>query len=180
MEKMLSDVLLEKLENVRGIAGTLVWRIDEIDDLVQDLAERVWRNDAPASNYERPLAYFSKIMRNLQFDHRKKEYRAGVKIIPTETFEAYAAVEDVESTAEYNRTKRIIREEFALLSPEMQEAFMMVYYDGFALEDVAKQMGIPSNTLSKRFSRFRQQLKKRLHAETIAISMILMAILNPR
>lgn len=60
MEKMLSDVLLENLKTVKATAGTLVWKIEEVDDLVQDLAERVWKNDAPASNFDRPFAYFSK------------------------------------------------------------------------------------------------------------------------
>ena len=180
MEKMLSDVLLENLKTIQATAGTIVWSLEDVDDLIQDLAERVWKNDAPASNFEHPLAYFSKIMRNLRFDQRKKEYRAGVKITPTETFETYASREDVESTVEYIRTKEIIREEFAALSPEMQEAFLMVYFDGFSLEDVAMQMGISSNTLSKRFSRFRQRLEKQLDMGTIAVSMILMAIMNLR
>lgn len=103
-----------------------------------------------------------------------------MSIVSTESFETYTSKENVDSKMEYNRTKEIIREEFAALLPEMQEAFLMVYFDGFALENVAKQMGIPSNTLSKRFSRFRQRLEKRLNMEAIAVSVILMAVLNLR
>ena len=176
MEKMLSDVLLENLDFIKAKAATLVRSIADIEDLTQDLAEKVLKNDVPASKIERPLAYFSKIMRNQRFDDLKAQKHES--ITPIERIDLYSAIEDVESIAEYNRVRTIVQKEFASLAPEMQEAFLMVYYDGFSLDETAKKIGVESNTLSQRFRRFRQRLTKKLNAESITISMVLMIVMN--
>ena len=45
----------------------------DAQDLIQDLAEKILRNDVPATTYQKPLAYFSKIMRN----KRRDDLRTG-------------------------------------------------------------------------------------------------------
>lgn len=176
MERMLMDVMLENLDKLKSRAAVIVNNIDDMEDLIQDLAEKVLQNNTPASMHERPMAYLTKIMRNIWFDKLKARRREIV--VSSEILESGAAIEDVESIAGYNLTHEIIRKEFLNLTPEMQEAFLMVYFDGYSVEETARMFGLESNTLSQRFRRFRQNLQKILKIESISVSAIITTILT--
>ena len=73
MGKMLSEVLISEYNRILSIAFMMVDNDADAQDLAQDLAEKILRNDVPATTYQKPLAYFSKIMRN----KRRDDLRAG-------------------------------------------------------------------------------------------------------
>lgn len=176
MRKMLSDVLIHDYSKILSIAFTMVDNDADAQDLIQDLAEKIVRSDVPASNYQKPLAYFSKIMRNKRRDDIRMQNRT--QPAPPQTIEEQKAVEDVETVTQYHQLQEIFQKELRTLSPEMREAFMMVYFDGFSLEEAAKMMGISSNTLSQRFRRFRLKLGERLKFESITMMMMATAFMN--
>lgn len=78
MGKMLSEVLIHDYSKVLAIAFTMVDNDADAQDLIQDLAEKILRNDVPATTYQKPLAYFSKIMRNKRRDDLRARARAEV------------------------------------------------------------------------------------------------------
>lgn len=176
MGRMLSDVLIDDYSKILTIAFTMVDNDADAQDLIQDLAEKIIRNDLPAANYEKPLAYFSKIMRNKRRDGIRAQTRA--QLVPPQIIDTHKTVENVETVTQYHQLLEIFQQELLTLSPEMREAFMMVYFDGFPLEEVAKMMGIASNTLSQRFRRFRLKLGKRLRIESITMMIIATAFIN--
>ncbi|MPM78365.1 hypothetical protein SDC9_125376 [bioreactor metagenome] len=75
MGKMLSEVLINEYNRILSIAFMMVDNDADAQDLIQDLAEKILRKDVPASNYEKPLAYFSKIMRNKRRDDLRARAR---------------------------------------------------------------------------------------------------------
>ncbi len=176
MGKMLSDVLILEYSKVLAIAFTMVDNDADAQDLIQDLAEKILRNNVPATTYQKPLAYFSKIMRNKRRDDLRAQTRA--QLSPPETIDTFMAVENVETTAQYHQVREIFEKELFSLSPEMREAFMMVYFDGFSLDETASMVQISSNTLSQRFRRFRLKLAKRLKFESITMMVMLTAFMN--
>jgi RNA polymerase sigma-70 factor (ECF subfamily) len=173
---MLSEVLIRDYSKVLAIAFNMVDNDADARDLTQDLAEKILRKDVPASTYEKPLAYFSKIMRNEWRDNLRAQARA--ELAPPETIETFTTAENVETAAQYHQVCEIFQKELLSLSTEMREAYMMVYFDGFSLEETAKIMGISSNTLSQRFRRFRMKLKERLKLESITMMIMAPAFLN--
>ena len=176
MGKMLSEVLIHDYSKVLAIAFTMVDNDADAQDLIQDLAEKILRNDVPATTYQKPLAYFSKIMRNKRRDDLRA--RARAEVAPPETIDAFTTIENVETTAQYHQVREIFEKELRALSFEMREAYMMVYFDGFSLEETAKIIGISTNTLSQRFRRFRMKLKKRLKLESITMTIMATAFLS--
>lgn len=176
MSKWLSDILIDEYPRILAIAYTMVDNDADARDLVQDLAEKIVRNDTQASNYEKPLAYFSKIMRNKRRDDLKGQARTQPS--PLEEIDTFSTVENVETAAQYHQARDIFQKELLTLSPEMREAFMMVYFDGFSLQEAASFVGIEKNTLSQRFRRFRMKLGRRLNLESITLSVMLAAFLS--
>lgn len=176
MGKMLSEVLIHEYNRILSIAFMMVDNDADAQDLIQDLAEKILRKDVPASNYEKPRAYFSKIMRNKRRDDLRAQARA--ELVPPETIDTYTTVENVETTAQYHQVREIFQKELLSLSPEMREAYMMVYFDGFSLDETAKTVGILSNTLSQRFRRFRLKLGERLKFKSITMMAMVTAFLN--
>lgn len=176
MGKMLSDVLIHDYSKVLAIAFTMVDNDADAQDLIQDLAEKILRKDVPATTYQKPLAYFSKIMRNKRRDDLRA--RARAEVAPPETIDTFTAIESIETIAQYHQVREIFEKELRVLSFEMQEAYMMVYFDGFSLEETAKIVGISSNTLSQRFRRFRLKLSERLKFESITMMVMVTAFFN--
>lgn len=176
MGKMLSEVLIHDCSKVLAIAFTMVDNDADAQDLIQDLAEKILRNDVPATTYQKPLAYFSKIMRNKRRDDLRA--RARAEVAPPETIDTFTTIENVETTAQYHQVREIFGNELRTLSPEIREAFLMVYFDGFSLDEAAKMIGIPSNTLSQRFRRFRLKLNEQLKLESITMMVLETAFLN--
>lgn len=176
MGKMLSEVLIHDYSRVLTIAFTMVDNDADAQDLIQDLAEKILRNDVPATTYQKPLAYFSKIMRNKRRDDLRAQTRA--QLSPPETIDMYRTIENVETTTQYHQTRDIFEKELRSLSPEMQEAFLMVYFDGFSLDETARMIGVSSNTLSQRFRRFRLKLEELLKFESITMMIMVTAFLN--
>jgi len=176
MGKMLSDVLILEYSKVLAIAFTMVDNDADAQDLIQDLAEKILRNNVPAMTYQKPLAYFSKIMRNKRRDDLRAQTRA--ELTSPETIETFPVIENVETTAQYHQVREVFEKELLTLSPEMREAFMMVYFDGFSLDETARMVKIPSNTLSQRFRRFRLKLAERLKFESITMMIMVTAFLN--
>jgi RNA polymerase sigma-70 factor (ECF subfamily) len=176
MGKMLSEVLIHDYSEVLAIAFTMIDNDADAQDLIQDLAEKILRNDMLATTYQKPLAYFSKIMRNKRRDDLRA--RARAEIAPPETIDTFTTIESVETTAQYHQAREIFEKELRALSFEMREAYMMVYFDGFSLEETAKIIGIASNTLSQRFRRFRMKLNERLKIESITMMIMATAFLN--
>jgi RNA polymerase sigma-70 factor (ECF subfamily) len=174
MGKMLSEVLIHDYSRILAIAFTMVDNDADAQDLIQDLAEKILRNDVPATTYQKPLAYFSKIMRNKRRDDLRAQART--EVAPPETIDTFTTIENVETTAQYHQVREIFQKELLTLSPEMREAYMMVYFDGYSLEETAKIIGISSNTLSQRFRRFRMKFNERLKLESIKMMIIATAI----
>ncbi len=176
MGKMLSEVLIHDYSRILSIAFTMVDNDADAQDLIQDLAEKILRNDVPAATYQKPIAYFSKIMRNKRRDDLRARSRADVA--PPEIMDTFTTTENVETTAQYHQVRTIFEKELRTLSPEMREAFMMVYFDGFSLDEAASMVQISSNTLSQRFRRFRLKLEERLKLESITMMVMITAFLN--
>jgi RNA polymerase sigma-70 factor (ECF subfamily) len=176
MGKMLSEVLIHDYSRILAIAFTMVDNDADAQDLIQDLAEKILRNDVPATTYQKPLAYFSKIMRNKRRDDLRAQART--EVAPPETIDTFTTIENVETTAQYHQVREIFQKELLTLSPEMREAYMMVYFDGYSLEETAKIIGISSNTLSQRFRRFRMKFNERLKLESITMMIMATAFLN--
>ena len=51
-----------------------------------------------------------------------------------------------------------LNKQLAKYPPDLAEAFYMRYLDGYPLQEVARQMGLPSSTLAQKFKRLRKAL----------------------
>ncbi len=150
MSKWLSDILIDEYSQNTG-RSHIPWVDNDAGyarDLVQDLAEKIVRNDTQASNYEKPLGV-------LLQDHRQqtagRPVRAGADAaFPAEEIDTFSTWKgNVERRRRSTiRARDMFQKELLTLSPEMREAFMMVYFDGFRCRKRRSAfVGIEKNTV---------------------------------
>ena len=62
----------------------------------------------------------------------------------------------------------------------MREAFYLYYFDGYSLDEVAKQLNLNKNTLSQRFVRIRSKLVKNAADQSLFFALMVLFLLKPR
>lgn len=178
MQEKLSELFVRQYQALLGVAFQLARNEDDALDLMQDLAETIARNDRPASSVEHPMAFFRTCLRNARINALKKAERE----VPSEP-EVFAQIpggDSVEESVVGKAAMAWLRQELDGYPPEMREAFYLYFFDGYALEEVAKKLGINKNTLSQRFVRIRARLVKKAADQSLFFALLVLFLLKPR
>lgn len=178
MQEKLSEVFVEQYQALLGVAFQLTRNEEDALDLMQDLAETIARNDRPASSIEHPMAFFRTCLRNARINSLKKSQRE----VPSEpeVFSQIPGTDSVESDVVGSAAMEWLKKELESFSPEMREAFHLYFFDGYALDEVAKMLNINKNTLSQRFVRIRGKLVKKAADQSLFFALMVLFLLKPR
>jgi len=141
-------------------------RIDEAEDLTQEILIRVYQN---LKSY-RPEAgslqnWILRVARNMVIDHYRqgRRYpRAG----GSEELEKLNIGDDripnPQRASEQQEAARFLRQGLQALSPELKEAIILRDLEGMAYQEIADMLGVPEGTVKSRINRGRLELARLL------------------
>jgi RNA polymerase sigma-70 factor, ECF subfamily len=160
------DVLYERH---KGAIRRFVMRVlpgpSAAEDVVNEVFFDVWRTAAAFQRRSRVLTWLLAIARNkaLAIAHRRT-----TEALPDETADRVEDPDDdPEMTMEKAQRGSIMRNCLARLSPAHREIIDLVYYRESKIDDVAKAIGVPRNTVKTRMFYARKELGQLLGAHGI-------------
>lgn len=146
--------------NVRqllALARSVVRDASEAEDVLQDVLVKLISEPERYSSIDNPIAFLRTCVRNEAIDHVR---RLGRQAPAPE--ELLAGIREYATEEEYKRVENImwLRSYLDKQPPEMQRAFIAYAIDGYTIAQVARQMGIPQDTLRKRFDAVKKEIRK--------------------
>lgn len=159
------SALIDSIPHLRAFARSLTRNRDLADDLVHDAAVRALAaadQFTPGTNFK---AWIFTIMRNLYYTEGRKHHSLNVPFDETAA-EGYAIPATQEATLEF----RDFRRAFWQLSEDHREVLMLVGASGLSYEEAANICHCAVGTIKSRVSRARDELKKTLTEDALAIS----------
>lgn len=157
VRKMLVDLLPVLREVARGLRG----RETEVEDLVQDTAERALRSIEAVNLARNPRGWLVTILRNLHID-RCREKARRLPHVPSD--DDLLAPEPTAPPAWSLITTQDLRAAAMQLPDELRAAYLMFAFDGRSYTEISAALGIPKPTVGTRLLRARLQLKTILTA----------------
>ena len=136
----------------------LTGSMQDAEDLVSDLCVIVLGRQDNAEEVRYPLAFFKTCLRNMFYTNANKARRI-VAVDPADPALESIVSDNSDDIATVNFLMSL-NKRLAQYPPELAEAFCMRYLDGYPLQEVARKMGIPANTLAQKFKRLRGSLSK--------------------
>ena len=125
------------------------------------------------SRFSSGLRILGAIIRNLcisryRASHARKRF-AGAEVLLSELNDCVPAPEYVERTVEAGELSRLISRWLEGLSAEDRALFIRRYFNGDAVKELAGELGVRPNALTKRLLRLREDLRRSLEREGVAV-----------
>ena len=156
----------------RGLAYNVLSSHEDAEECVNDTWQKAW-DSMPDERPSLLRAWLGKVVRNLALDrwrrdHAQKRYN-GLDVMLDELEDCIPASVTVESTVDARELGRTISKWLRSLPKDDRALFVRRYWNGEALNVLARDQGIPAAKLAQRMYSLRQNLKKVLETEGIAL-----------
>ena len=171
-EAALQETELKYGSFCRGLAYNILSSHEDAEECVNDTWQKAW-DSMPDERPSLLRAWLGKIVRNLALDrwrrdHAQKRYN-GLDVMLDELEDCIPASVTVESTVDARELGRTISKWLRSLPKDDRALFVRRYWNGEALNVLARDQGIPAAKLAQRMYSLRQNLKKVLETEGIAL-----------
>jgi RNA polymerase sigma-70 factor (ECF subfamily) len=149
---------------VAALVAARVRGRQDVEDLVQEVFLRAWRQLPGLREPERFAGWLARIAVNAALDHRRR-----VAVRPrSESLDAESAEEPAAGGVPVERGA-VVEEEFArvldalgALDPRSQAAVVLRFREGLAVKEVAERLGDSPAAVAMRLTRAMRALRKRL------------------
>lgn len=148
----------------RKIALDILSNEQDMQECVNDTYLNVW-NAIPPQKPECFRTWLGRIIRNVSLNQWNKQHaakRGGVHPIILELEECIPARQTVELQLEEKVIGTVISTWLRTLKKEDRVLFVQRYWNGMSSDEMAKELKIPANRLSKKMYGLRQKLKRAL------------------
>ena len=154
------------------LAMNILHSFQDSEECVSDTYGKCWDTMPP----QRPMslrAYLGTIIRNLSISryrasHAQKRF-GGAEVLLSELADCVPAPESVQRTVEAGELSELISRWLERLAADDRALFVRRYWSGEAVKDLAAELGIRPNALTKRLLRLREDLRHHLEREGIAV-----------
>lgn len=154
------------------IAMNILHSFQDSEECVSDTYGRCWDTMPP----QRPnslRAYLGTIIRNLCISryraaHAQKRF-GGAEVLLSELSDCVPSPESVQRTVEADELGQLISRWLDGLTTADRALFIRRYFSGDAVKDLAHEMGIRPNALTKRLLRLREDLRRSLEREGVVV-----------
>ena len=159
------ELVARHTRRVFGIAYRFVGRVDEAEDLTQDIFVKVFQS---LDRYRESDGAFSTwvgtVARNHAIDQyrRRREERARRLDDPAVLDTVPAGEESALRSLEREDVKRLVHRGLRALPTDLREALMLCDLQGLSYDEVAATLEIPLGTVKSRINRGRLELARRL------------------
>ena len=156
----------------RRISNNILHNPWDSEECVSDAYTRCWDTMPP----QRPMslrAYLGAILRNLSIsryraEHAQKRF-SGAELLLSELSDCVPAPENVQRTVEADELGELISAWLRKLETEDRALFVRRYWNGEAVKELAGELGIRPNALTKRLLRLREGLRRSLEKEGVSV-----------
>jgi RNA polymerase sigma-70 factor (ECF subfamily) len=155
---------------VFGVAYRFCGRVDEAEDLTQEVFVKVFRNLDRFQETDASFAtWLAAIARNQAIDHyrRRREERVRQAKDPAVLELIGAPGEGPLGDAEREERIALVRNGVRALPGDLREVLILCDLQGASYEEIAQLLGIPLGTVKSRINRGRLELAKRLLARKL-------------
>ena len=156
----------------RRISTNILRNPWDSEECVSDAYARCWDTMPP----QRPgslRAYVGAIIRNLSISRyragRARKRFSGGDVLLSELAECVPAPENVQRTVEAGELGQYISDWLVSLDGESRALFIRRYWNGDAVRDLAAEMNVRPNALTKRLLRLREGLRRCLEKEGVSV-----------
>lgn len=152
-----------------AIAANLLGREDS-EECVNDTYHAAWTH-IPPEIPQSLKAFLGRIVRNLSISRFRRTHArkrsSGTDVLLSELEDCLPDTHTVEAEADSRELSRLISSWLASLSGDDRALFVLRYWHGTAVQELAKQCGCTPNALSLRIRRLRKSLKHYLEAKGV-------------
>lgn len=154
------------------LAMNILHSFQDSEECVSDTYGKCWDTMPP----QRPMslrAYLGAIIRNLSIsryraNHAQKRF-AGAEVLLSELGDCVPAPQSVQRTVEAGELSELISLWLESLREEDRALFIRRYWSGDAVKDLAFELGVRPNALTKRLLRLREDLRRSLEKEGVMV-----------
>ena len=154
------------------IAMNILSSFQDSEECVSDTYGRCWDTMPP----QRPFslrAYVGRIVRNLSISryraaHAQKRF-AGAEVLLSELEDCVPMPDNVQRTVEAGELGGLISDWLDTLTGEERALFLRRYWSGDSVQELARELGVRPNALTKRLLRLRGQLRKYLEERGVEV-----------
>ena len=156
----------------RSVAMNILSVNEDSEECVNDTYHKVW-NVIPPQRPEKFRAWLLRIVRNIALNmwnksHAAKRYR-GMETLLSELDECVPAKESVDDSIDGKELGRVISSWLRTLPGEDRTYFILRYWNGVPLKEIAARYGISPDNLAQKMSRLRAGLRAALEKEDISL-----------
>jgi RNA polymerase sigma-70 factor (ECF subfamily) len=160
------ELVARHTRKVFGLAYRFTGRVDEAEDLTQEVFVKVYRTLDRYHNGDGSFsAWLMAVARNQAIDHyrrRRQEHLHRVEEEPA-SLEARASGEEGPlRQLERDERVRLVHRGLRSLPPELREPLILCDLQGLPYEEISDALKIPLGTVKSRINRGRLELAKRL------------------
>ncbi len=156
----------------RRISNNILHNLWDSEECVSDAYTRCWDTMPP----QRPMslrAYLGAILRNLSIsryraEHARKRF-GGAELLLSELSDCVPAPENVQRTVEAGELGELIGDWLQGLEKEDRVLFVRRYWNGDSVKELAGELGLRPNALTKRLLRLRESLRRKLEREGVSV-----------
>ena len=161
------DLVARHTRRVFGLAYRFVGRVDEAEDLTQDVFVKVYQNlDRYHGGQGAFSTWLTAVARNLSIDNHRKRREERIRRIDGEGLVENLRSPDEGPLKSLEREERVtlVRSGLKALPQELREPIILCDLQGLPYEEVATILGVPLGTVKSRLNRGRLELARRLLA----------------
>ena len=154
-----------------SIASNLLGREDS-EECVNDTYPAAWTH-IPPEVPQSLKAFLGRIVRNLSISRFRRSHAqkrsSGTDVLLSELEDCLPTPQTVETEADSRELSRLISSWLATLSGDDRALFVLRYWHGSAVQDLAETCGCTPNAVSLRIRRLRKNLKHYLEAKGVSL-----------
>jgi RNA polymerase sigma-70 factor (ECF subfamily) len=158
------EIVARYKRRIFNIAYQFVGRMDEAEDLTQDIFFKVFHS-LEKFNQEANFQYWIiRVSKNFCIDHYRKKRKERESMVDSmdKVINVLKAVSTPQLVLEEKEKREAIRESIASLPPILRSCIVLRNLYGYSYQDIAEILGIPEGTVKSRINRGRIELTRRL------------------
>ena len=160
------DLVSEHGRKVFNLAYRFVGRVDEAEDITQEIVVKVYRSlDRFRESDGTFAAWLMTVARNHAIDrYRRRDHRLQMADDPAALAAAPSPDEGPLEGLEREERAQLVHRGLRSLPPALRETLVLCDLQGLSHEEAASSLGIPVGTVKSRLNRGRLELARRLLA----------------
>lgn len=156
----------------RATAYNILSVNEDAEECVNDTYHKAW-TVIPPQKPEKLRAWLGKIVRNIALNlwnknHAAKRY-AGMETLMSELEDCAPSPAGVESEIDDIELGQVISAWLRSLDETDRKCFILRYWNGMQLKDIAERYGMPADKLAQKMFGLRKSLKEQLEKEEISL-----------